>query len=129
MKHTYTVRYAHLREPSPLKVNDFVGRGFVVGIMGNTGQSTGAHLHIDVTRGRNAKAFKLADIVAPDFKQLALFIDEELGASAANRMREWAVENSRDKRPGHSYTLEKFGFTEEGLRRDFANYLAFMKSL
>lgn len=83
MRHTYTVRFAHLREPSPLKVNAFVDRGDVVGIMGNTGQSTGAHLHIDVTRGCNAKAFKLADIEignrVPDFEQLAYFIDKELG--------------------------------------------------
>jgi murein DD-endopeptidase MepM/ murein hydrolase activator NlpD len=83
MKHTYTVRFAHLHLPDSLKVGDFVGRGSVLGIMGNTGQSTGAHLHIDVTQGRNAKAFRLSDITAgsfkPDFRQLAYFIDQELG--------------------------------------------------
>lgn len=72
------------------------------------------------------------DLIADPMAQIRRiydFIDEELSASATQRMREWAVENSRDKRPVHSYTLEKFGFTEEGLRKDFANYRAFMKSL
>jgi hypothetical protein len=38
------------------------------------------------------------------------------------RMRRWAVENARDKRPLHRYTLERFGCDEAGLRRDFARY-------
>ena len=54
---------------------------------------------------------------------------QQLSAEAEHRMREWAVENSRDKRPVHSYTLEKFGFTPEGLRSDFANYRAFLETL
>jgi Sulfotransferase family len=37
-------------------------------------------------------------------------------------MRRWAVENERDRRPVHAYTLEEFGYTREGLRRDFAAY-------
>ena len=37
-------------------------------------------------------------------------------------MRQWAVENARDKRPVHRYTLDQFGFTKAGLRRDFARY-------
>ena len=37
-------------------------------------------------------------------------------------MRRWAVENAREKRPVHRYTLERFGFDEPGLRRDFARY-------
>ena len=60
-----------------------MSRGTVVGIMGDTGQSTGAHLHIDVTKGRNPKRFRLSDIAAgtfkPNFEQLAYFIDRELG--------------------------------------------------
>ena len=57
------------------------------------------------------------------------FLGEELGATAEHRMREWAVENSRDKRPVHRYTLEKFGFSEQGLGRDFANYMKFIAAL
>jgi hypothetical protein len=35
---------------------------------------------------------------------------------------EGAVENARDRRPVHRYTLEQFGMTEESLRRSFAEY-------
>ena len=37
-------------------------------------------------------------------------------------MRRWARENARDRRPVHRYTLERFGFSEAGIRRDFARY-------
>ena len=82
MKLLYTVRFAHLKEPSPLSF--IVKRGDVVGIMGSTGQSTGAHLHIDCVMGEQKSLYRLNDIHAndpmADFGQLALFIDEELGA-------------------------------------------------
>lgn len=37
--------FAHLLERSPLKVGDIVKKGQMVGKLGNTGTSTGAHLH------------------------------------------------------------------------------------
>jgi hypothetical protein len=46
----------------------------------------------------------------------------ELPNEALEGMRRWAVENAREKRPIHRYTLERFGFDEAGLRRDFARY-------
>jgi hypothetical protein len=46
----------------------------------------------------------------------------ELTAEAQATMQKWAVENERDRRPVHAYTLEEFGYTREGLRRDFAAY-------
>ncbi len=82
MKPFYTVRYAHLDGPSPLEGE--VNRGNVIGTMGSSGQSTGAHLHIDCVVGKQRSMYRLNDIYAndpmADFKQLALFIDEELGA-------------------------------------------------
>jgi hypothetical protein len=50
------------------------------------------------------------------------FAGMELDAEAERRMRQWSVDHSRDKRPAHHYTLEQYGFTEEGIRRDFAEY-------
>lgn len=46
----------------------------------------------------------------------------ELTAAAEAQMRQWAVENERDRRPVHAYTLEEFGYTQDGLRREFAAY-------
>lgn len=55
-------------------------------------------------------------------RQIYDFVGMAWTPEAEAGMREWAVENSRDKRPVHSYTLEQYGFTEEGLRKQFARY-------
>lgn len=78
----YTVRFAHLKYKSALKVGDYVNRGDSVGTMGTTGKSTGPHLHIDCVRGsqlypwRQSQCEELAIVPAP--KQLNYFIDDEL---------------------------------------------------
>ena len=55
-------------------------------------------------------------------RQIYEFVGMEYTPEAEENMRQWAVENTRDKRPVHHYTLKQYGFTEEGLRRDFARY-------
>jgi len=50
------------------------------------------------------------------------FVGMDLSPAVERRMREWAAENARDKRAVHHYTLDEFGFSEEGIRRDFAAY-------
>lgn len=40
--------YAHLKEASPLNVNDTVQIGSYVGVEGTTGHSTGVHLHVEM---------------------------------------------------------------------------------
>ena len=86
MKLFYTVRYAHLEGPSFFVRGDEVRRGNVIGTMGNSGQSTAPHLHIDCVAGKQKSMYRLKDIYAnspvADFHQLALFIDEELGAGS-----------------------------------------------
>jgi murein DD-endopeptidase MepM/ murein hydrolase activator NlpD len=46
----YEILYAHMLRPTPLKLGDKVVRGRVVGLMGSTGRSTGAHLHFELRR-------------------------------------------------------------------------------
>ncbi|HEX2660814.1 MAG TPA: M23 family metallopeptidase, partial [Polyangia bacterium] len=44
--------YAHMRPGSPrVKVGDRVRRGQVLGLVGNSGNSTGPHLHFHITDG------------------------------------------------------------------------------
>lgn len=78
----YTVRYAHLERKPELRVGDIIGYGEVIGIMGNSGFSTGAHLHLDVAEGFNTTPYKLSDLEKgfpkPSPKQAAWFIDSEL---------------------------------------------------
>jgi len=80
----YTVRYAHLAQ-ALVKVGQALKEGDLIGIMGNTGQSYGAHLHIDCVRGRQTKKYTLSEIESGKYisepKQLNYFIDEKLFGS------------------------------------------------
>jgi hypothetical protein len=55
-------------------------------------------------------------------RRIYAFAGLPLTPEAERAMREWAVENARDRRPVHRYTLEQFGMSEESLRRSFAEY-------
>jgi len=50
------------------------------------------------------------------------FIGWSLTDKARASMEKWLAENSREDRPPHEYTLEKFGFTEAGLKEKYARY-------
>jgi murein DD-endopeptidase MepM/ murein hydrolase activator NlpD len=81
---TYTVRFAHLEKRPPVEVGQTIRRGDHIGRMGNSGQSFGAHVHMDIAEGRPTYIYRLADLErgnpqpAP-LKQALFFIsDEEL---------------------------------------------------
>ncbi|WP_052363627.1 M23 family metallopeptidase [Geomicrobium sp. JCM 19037] len=57
---TYETLYAHMRSGSRrVSTGQSVAQGQQIGVMGNTGQSTGQHLHFEIHRGgpwNNAKS-------------------------------------------------------------------------
>ena len=53
--------FAHLQTPSPLPVGTLVQSGQLIGYVGNTGRSTGAHLHLTM---------RLNDVVVDPVKNL-----------------------------------------------------------
>jgi murein DD-endopeptidase MepM/ murein hydrolase activator NlpD len=48
----YVTRYGHAKDLL-VKVGDVVGKGQAIALMGNTGRSTGAHVHFEVLRAGN----------------------------------------------------------------------------
>ena len=79
----YTVRFAHLAEAPLYKVGDTIIRGQSIGVMGNTGKSTGPHVHLDVVEGSHPYKYTLAEIEngnppAARPRQALYFIDKEL---------------------------------------------------
>jgi murein DD-endopeptidase MepM/ murein hydrolase activator NlpD len=55
--------YAHLKAQSvPLKICDKISKGQIIGLSGNTGFSSGPHLHLDVTRPIGIGKFKTIPI-------------------------------------------------------------------
>jgi len=83
---------------------------------------------LEVRRARPEARFVdvwFGDVVASPIVEIErIYRSAELALSVEARrcMLRWAAENRRQDRPPHEYTLEEFGFTEEGIRRDFAEY-------
>lgn len=79
---TYTKRFAHLKGPSILKVGEKVTRGDVIGVMGSSGASEAAHLHLDDVEGVKSTQWRLADVAAervtPSPEQTARSVNKTL---------------------------------------------------
>ena len=48
----YETLYGHVLPARRVRVGELVRRGEIIGYMGNTGRSTGVHLHLELRRGR-----------------------------------------------------------------------------
>ena len=82
MKRTYTMRFAHLKNPSGLRVDSTIKQGDAIGVMGSSGASTAAHLHLDVVEGIVTKNWRLSDyesgVKTATPKQLARCLNKRL---------------------------------------------------
>jgi hypothetical protein len=78
----YTVRYAHLDGTPGISTGDILRSGDKIARMGNTGKSTGAHLHIDCVEGAIPRVWRLSEMEEEKVKacpsQLNWFIDKDL---------------------------------------------------
>ena len=59
-----------------------------------------------------------------EIRRIYDFLGMELTPQASAEMRRWQDFNRRELRPPHDYTLEQFGFSEAGLKAQFAAYRA-----
>ncbi len=59
-----------------------------------------------------------------EIRRIYDFLGMELTPQASAEMSRWQDFNRRELRPPHEYTLEQFGFSDEGLKRQFAAYRA-----
>jgi len=57
-----------------------------------------------------------------EIQRLYDFAGLDLTDEARAEMERWREMNRREARPTHQYTLEEYGFTEEGLARSFREY-------
>jgi hypothetical protein len=56
-----------------------------------------------------------------EIQRLYDFVGVDLTAEARAEMERWRDMNRREARPTHQYTLEEYGFTEEGLKNISVN--------
>lgn len=57
-------------------------------------------------------------------KMICEWLGRPVSPDAEQAMRQWLADNARDNRAAHQYTLAEFGFSAEGLARDFSEYRA-----
>jgi len=49
--------------------------------------------------------------------------------TALDKMKKFLAQNPKDKHGAHEYSLEDFGLTEQGINKQFSNYIQFLEKL
>ncbi len=57
-----------------------------------------------------------------EIEKVYAFLGMDLTDAAREEMQRWQTFNRRELRPPHEYTLDQFGFSEQGLAEQFAGY-------
>ncbi len=57
-----------------------------------------------------------------EIRRIYAWLERPLDAGVEDAMETWLTRNARDQRPAHDYSLEKFGFSEAQIDREFAAY-------
>lgn len=93
-------RYLHMNQTSPLKINDKVIRGDVVGNMGNTGDSSGNHLHFELWKCPKNYSLNWSDrdkYVVNPLNYVYLFDDQKTNTNEVTRVIGTSLIKERDK--------------------------------
>lgn len=88
----FATLYGHLMERSPLKVGTTVKAGQIVGKMGNSGSSTGTHLHFGVCLGNYVQSFSQGKVRWSNPELYFLTQEEILMANKQDKPSSWAVD-------------------------------------
>jgi len=107
----YYTLYAHLKYNSiPLKQNDKVTKGQVIGFMGNTGYSKGAHLHFEVrdTKDNKIDPTNFIDADLPDNEKILKSIDE---------IAQEVIDMKWDVYPKRKILLENAGYNYDEIQK------------
>lgn len=108
-ENNYVTLYAHL-DAVYVREGQTVAQGSEIGLMGNTGNSFGAHLHFEVRRYRANPAGNLHDVSAYEWLDAGEWLDKELpGAVVSVEVKAGAKFDLRDTPIYNSESGKSYG--------------------
>lgn len=119
LKHSdgYYTLYAHLKKGLKLKKGDVVKEGSVIGTMGNSGNSTGTHLHFEVRNPNNyvIDPTKYLNEVLPYERGDDLRIYYRVHLLKDNKWLPWVMDSSNEK-PNYNEYAGLYGKEIDGIQ-------------
>lgn len=116
-KDNYYTLYAHLEKGLKLKKGDFVNEGDVIGIMGNSGNSYGTHLHFEVRNPNNyvIDPTKYIEGNLPNDERNDISIYYRVHLLKENKWLPWVKESSNEK-PNYNEYAGLYGKEIDGIQ-------------